>query len=150
MIDTVCETQIIHPSSSEFSPDAGGKHKSAPSMTTQNTRRARFWARIGSIINASTAIYKNVCETQIKNSNRHRVCGITTFNPTTRNEEGLEVRERSLVRCPREGITVWKRLDKEGRHTWPVTLSRSEVLKPNGRSRIRSLRLKGIPERDSN
>ena len=81
---------------------------------------------------------------------RHGSCGITTFNPTTRNEGGLEVRERSLVRCPRGGINVQKGLDKEGRHTRPVALSRSEVLKPNVRSRIRSLRLKGKPEWDSN
>ena len=70
-------------------------------------------------------------------------CGITTFNPITRNEGGLEVRERSLVRYPREGITVRKGLDKEGTLTWPVTRSRTVVLEPDGRSRVRSLRLRG-------
>ena len=77
-------------------------------------------------------------------------CGITTFNPTTRNKRGLELRERSLFGCPSEIITVRKGLYKEGRHTWPVTLSRSEVPKPNGRSRVRSLRIKCKQERDSN
>ena len=47
--------------------------------------------------------------------------------------KGVEVKERSLVRYLREGITVRNRIDKEGRHTWLVTHSRSEVLKPNGR-----------------
>ena len=63
---------------------------------------------------------------------------------------GIEVRGRSLVRYPREVINVRKGLVKEGRHTSPVTLSRSDVLEPDGRSRVRSLRLKGEPERDSN
>ena len=76
--------------------------------------------------------------------------GRKALNPTTRNEGGLEVKERSLVRYPREGITVRKGLDKEGRLTCPVTRSQTVVLEPDGRSWVRSLRLKGKPERDSN
>ena len=41
-----------------------------------------------------------------------RVCGITTHVPTTRKRGGFEVRERSLVGYPREGITVRKGLEK--------------------------------------
>ena len=39
-------------------------------------------------------------------------CGITTHVPTTRKRGGFEVRERSLVGYPREGITVRKGLEK--------------------------------------
>ena len=51
---------------------------------------------------------------------------------------GVEVRERLLVRYPRKVITVRKGFGEEGRHIWPVTFSRSEVLKPKGRSQVRS------------
>ena len=40
------------------------------------------------------------------------LCGIPTFAPTTRKRGGLEVRERSMVGYPREGITVRKGLEK--------------------------------------
>ena len=51
---------------------------------------------------------------------------------------------------PRANTNRTEGLVKEGKDTWPMTLSRSEVVKPDGRSRVRSLRLKGKPERDSN
>ena len=74
-------------------------------------------------------------------------CGITTHVPTTRKRGGFEVRERSLVGYPREGDHRTERTRKEGRLTWPVTRSRTVVVDPDGRSRVRSLRLKGKSER---
>ena len=60
---------------------------------------------------------------------------------------GKEARDSGFLRA---NANRTEGLVKEGRHTWLVTLSRSEVLKPDGQSRFRSLRLKQKPEGDSN